>query len=498
MKKPRLGIAAGNKLGADAAVEVASAGGNAVDACLAAAIMGWVAEPFFASIGGSGFITVRAPDGAVKVYDGNNSMPYTAPGHPGQGMKRVYLEYSNGMYTGIGGGSIAVPGILAAAHEAWERHGAIEWAALFEPSIRAARNGIPFPRSSDYYLSETWDQIWGRFPEAQTLFGVDEPMRQGETLLQGDLADALEQVAQKGPDTFYRGELATEITDAIAADDGFMTVDDLDRYRAEIRAPIVTEVFGWRIESNPPPAVGGVVLTHMLSLLQTAKLDEPLDRLRSIVEAERAAIGYHADHYQEPGEIAGSHEEALSRARRRTRSPDTTHASAADADGYVCAITQSNGYGAGLVIHGMLFNNTLGEEELNPLGVHRLPPGSRCHSNQAPTVACGPDSSIVVGLGSPGAERIVGAIAQTFIGIAVDRRSLVDAVSAPRGHLAQKPDGPLMCFEPGLPGEELGYTPRPYDDLHMFFGAVQAASVTADGDVDAACDPRRSTAAALV
>ena len=498
MKKPRLGIAAGNELGASAAVEVASAGGNAVDACLAAAIMGWVAEPFFASIGGSGFITVRAPDGPVEVFDGNNSMPYTAPAQPGQGLKRVYLEYSNGMYTGIGGGSVAVPGILAAVHKAWERHGAIEWAALFQPAIRAARDGFPFPRSSDYYLSETWRRIWARYPGARALFGEEEPMRQGETLVQSDLAESLEQVAQKGPDTFYRGELADEIVSAIAEDGGFLTVDDLDRYRAEVRAPIVTDVFGWRVESNPPPAVGGVVLTHMLSLLQTAKLDEPLDRLRSIVEAERAAIGYHADHYQEPGEIAGEHEEALARALRRTGSPETTHASAADADGFTCAITESNGYGSGLVIHGMLFNNTLGEEELNPLGVHRLPPGSRCHSNQAPTVACGPDSSIVVSLGSPGAERIVGAIAQTFIGIAVDGLSLVDAVSAPRGHLAQKPDGPLMCFEPGLPGEDLGYTPRPYDDLHMFFGAVQAASVTAGGEVDAACDPRRSTASSLV
>jgi gamma-glutamyltranspeptidase / glutathione hydrolase len=496
--KPRLGIAAGNRLGAEAATEVARAGGNAVDACLAAAIMGWVAEPFFASIGGSGFVAVRAPDGGVEVIDGNNAMPFTVPEEPGQGMKRVYLEYSNGMYTGIGGGSVAVPGVLAAVSVAWERHGHIEWPALFQPAIRAARDGLPFPRSSDYYLSETWEQIWSRYGPARATYGGDAPMREGEILVQNELADALDLIATRGPEVFYRGELARAIVDALSADGGFMTIDDLARFGAEVRAPIVTQAFGWRVESNPPPAVGGVVLTHMLSLLQGARFDDPLERLRAFVEAERAAIGHRADFYQEPGQIAGGVEEELSRRGRAARSAETTHASCADADGYVCSITESNGYGAGLVVSGMLLNNTLGEEELNPLGAHRLPPGSRCHSNQAPTVASAPGDAVIVGLGSPGADRITGAIAQTFIAIAVDRKSLADAVAAPRAHLALKPDGELMCYEPGLPGDRLGFRPRPYDEPHMFFGAVQAASVTADGGVDAACDPRRSTARALV
>lgn len=171
--------------------------------------------------------------------------------------------------------------------------------------------------------------------------------------------------------------------------------------------------------------------------------------------------------------------------------------STADSDGYVCALTESNGYGAGLVVHGMLLNNTLGEEELNPLGAHRLPPGSRCHSNQAPTVAS--NDGICVGIGSPGADRITGAIAQTLLSIAIDGKSLKEAVAAPRAHLAVKPEGELLCYEPGLPGDALKtYIPRPYDEPHMFFGAVQAASVRDDGTVDAAHDPRRSGATALV
>ncbi|MDQ4094836.1 MAG: gamma-glutamyltransferase family protein, partial [Actinomycetota bacterium] len=284
----------------------------------------------------------------------------------------------------------------------------------------------------------------------------------------------------------------------IVADGGFWGVQDLKQFESHSRSPIGTSAFGWRIESNPPPAAGGAVLTHMLALLDQTDLSEPLERLRAIVEAERAAVGYRTQHYQEPGEITGNVEEALTRIHNGPmKSGDTTHMSTADVDGYVCALTESNGYGAGLIVRGMMLNNTLGEEELNPLGAHRLPPGARCQSNMAPTIATGPD--VVVGIGSPGADRITGAIAQTLLSVAVDGMSLKDAVAAPRAHLSAKPEGELMCYEPGLPGDELTeYIPRPYEDLHMFFGAVQAAAVFDDGSVDAAHDPRRSGATVFV
>src|SRR5918998_1335359 len=143
MPKPRLAIAAGNRSGAESAAEVARQGGNAVDACLAAAITGWVAEPFFTSLAGSGFVAVRTPEGHVEIIDGNNAMPHTVPTEPNQGVKRVYLEYSNGMYPGIGGGAVAVPGVLAAVRLDWERHGRIAWPAIFSGAIRVAREGLP-------------------------------------------------------------------------------------------------------------------------------------------------------------------------------------------------------------------------------------------------------------------------------------------------------------------------------------------------------------------
>ncbi|MFN2490481.1 MAG: gamma-glutamyltransferase [Actinomycetota bacterium] len=495
MSRPRLAIASGNGAGCRAAVEVARAGGNAVDACLASAVAAWVAEPFFASMGGSGFVAVRGTDGVVEVFDGNNVMPLRIAEASGTKQRRVYLDYSNGMYTGIGGASVAVPGVLAAVRLAWERHGSIEWPALFAGAIAAARDGIAFPHTSAYYLSITWEPIWSAFAPARRLLGGVEPLAEGDELVQPELAEALDMVAARGPEVFYAGSLGTEIIAAISADGGLMSLEDLVTYSAERRVPVTTEAFGWRIDSNPPPAMGGALLTMMLALLDGTNLEDPEERLRSIVEAERTAIGYRNERYNEPDDVAAAAEQG-DRHGGQKRSSATTHTSAADEDGLVCSITESNGYGAGLVVHGVMLNNTLGEEELNPVGARGLPAGARCHSNMAPTIATRDERA--VGLGSPGADRIVGAVAQTILRLALDGLSLREAVAAPRAHLAPRPEGHLLCFEPGLPGGDLGYRSRPYDEPHMFFGAVQAASATSDGTVDAAHDPRRSGASALV
>ncbi|HVF52319.1 MAG TPA: gamma-glutamyltransferase [Actinomycetota bacterium] len=486
----RLAIAAGNKAGVEAATSVALAGGNAVDACLASAIMAWVAEPFFASVAGSGFIAVRDPSGTVDIIDGNVAMPRSVPDAPGQGIRRVFLDYSNGMYTGAGGGAVAVPGVLAAIRTAWERHGRIEWAALFEPAIAIARDGFAFPTTSAYYLSVTWEGIWSQHAPTASLFTDADGRRiaEGEQLYQTELAEALSMIATQGPGAFYSGEIGRAIAETIVEDGGFMTLDDLAAYNAEVRIPLRTSAFGLTIDTNPPPAVGGVVLTHMLSLLDGAPMDEPEARLSSIIEAGRAAMAYRQEQYQDPEGIASAFEHALKTVRRV--SPETTHSSAADSDGYACAVTESNGYGAGLSAHGILLNNSLGEEELNPLGTHALPPGARCHSNMAPTIAQSEHRTIA--LGSPGADRIVTAIAQTLIRIGIDGDDLGEAVAAPRAHLDSRPDGERLCYEPGLPGEALDYPTIAYDGPHMYFGGVQAAAVDDSGRVTAAHDPRRS------
>ena len=173
MDDRRIAIAAGNGPAARAASDVARAGGNAVDACLAAAVTSWVAEPLYASLGGSGFVAVRSPTGDVEVVDGNTAVcsGVRSVSPP----RRVFLPYSNGVHTGVGGASVAVPGVLAALRLAWERHGSTGWEDLFAHAIAAARDGIAFPRPSAYYLSLTWEPLWSSYPEARVAFGPERP-----------------------------------------------------------------------------------------------------------------------------------------------------------------------------------------------------------------------------------------------------------------------------------------------------------------------------------
>jgi gamma-glutamyltranspeptidase / glutathione hydrolase len=221
--------------------------------------------------------------------------------------------------------------------------------------------------------------MWAIYPESDALFApTGRPLVEGDHFVQAELADALTLIAERGPEVLYGGELGKEIVESLAADDGFLSLQDLEDYEPIVRRPVETDAFGWQIESNPPPAVGGAVLTHMLALLGEADLRDPTTRLSAIAEAQRAATGYRKERYGDPSSVAAGLEleEALAQlARKALPSSETTHTSAADSDGYVCSITESNGYGAGLVVHGILLNDTLGEEELNPLGVHRLPAG---------------------------------------------------------------------------------------------------------------------------
>ena len=181
--------------------------------------------------------------------------------------------------------------------------------------------------------------------------------------------------------------------------------------------------------------------------------------------------------------------------------PRHTHTSSADADGYVCSITESNGYGAGLIVHGMLLNNTLGEEELNPLGVHRSAAG--CTLSLEHGADDRPEAS--------GATRRCARLARCRLGSSepyrtdvhpdrggrrLARRSRRRAAGSSR---SSAETGLTLCYEPGLPGDQTeGFLLRPYDEIHMYFGAVQAAAVTEYGDVDAAHDPRRSGGSLLI
>jgi gamma-glutamyltranspeptidase/glutathione hydrolase len=148
-------------------------------------------------------------------------------------------------------------------------------------------------------------------------------------------------------------------------------------------------------------------------------------------------------------------------------------------------VTVSSGYGAGMIAAGtgIWLNNCLGEQELNPHGLHGLPPGTRLLSNMAPTVARHDDGTTLA-IGSPGADRITTAIVQVLAGFLSGGLSLSESVHHPRVHVHRA----------GRPDELV----KTETDLTMYYGGVGATLVRADGHLVAAADPRRDGAVRLV
>jgi gamma-glutamyltranspeptidase/glutathione hydrolase len=180
--------------------------------------------------------------------------------------------------------------------------------------------------------------------------------------------------------------------------------------------------------------------------------------------------------------------------QRLLGSPSTSHISAVDSDGTGCAITVSAGYGSGMMVKGtgIWLNNSLGELELNPHGLHADPPGTRLVSNMAPTVARQQIGSVLA-IGSPGADRITTANASVLHNFVTLGMSLRAAISHPRLHTEVFEGEWRAAHEPGLPVRSAaGVTARRFPDISMYFGGVQAALWDPDAGLFETADPRRA------
>jgi gamma-glutamyltranspeptidase/glutathione hydrolase len=182
-----------------------------------------------------------------------------------------------------------------------------------------------------------------------------------------------------------------------------------------------------------------------------------------------------------------------------SRLGSTTHISVLDAGGWACGVTCSNGACSGVVVPGtgIHLNNMMGEQDLNPLGFHRHPPGRRMPSMMAPTAVL-QDGAPQLVLGSAGSNRIRSAILQTIVGVVDHGLAAGPAVREPRVHFE---DGTLYA-EPGVPDAELssgGWTVERFRTPNVFFGGVQAAERDAGtGRFSGGGDPRRGGAAVVV
>lgn len=499
-------MAAANQMSAEAGRLLGEEGGNAVDACVAGALVAMLTEVGICALGGGGFITVWPAGGNPLTIDGYMEMPGRGlePDRFGQSGRRVRLEYGGGMETIVGASSVATPGGFAAFARAVELFGRAPWSEIMSPVLDHARAGFPLSAAADVYLEASAEAVFGHDERSRAaVFHPDGQRRRvGDIVRLADLTGALEGLAAEGADLLYRGELGDSISRHVLSEGGILGRADLEAYEARLREPIHTFFDDWEVATNPGPAIGGAAMMAMLRLAgpDCFDLGDPAHVERAI-SAQRAVMtfrGTHLDGALHPDverllalSAAGSWEDLLG-------SPSTVHVSAVDEAGTACAITMSAGYGSGVIAPGtgIWLNNSLGEIELNVTGFHARDPGARLVSNMAPTVARnGAGESLAIG--SPGADRITTALQQTLLGFLHGGHSLEEVVANPRLHVELGDRGSYtVAHEPGIALDER-HEARPFDGLHMFFGGVAGALFRPPGQLSAAADPRRAGGVAI-
>ncbi|TWE07964.1 gamma-glutamyltransferase [Rudaeicoccus suwonensis] len=509
MTSARAAIAAPNALAAQAGLDVIAAGGTAVDAAIAAQAVTYVTEPGIVSALGGAFVNVWPANADPQVIDGNCEMPGRGAAHErfGTGLRNLHLDYGGGITINAGAGSAATPGSFAAYELARARFGAAPWADILAPAIAACRTGFRLGQAAGSYLRLVGPQLYGFDPVTRAQHFVDdEPVGPGARMTNTDLADTLEIVAAEGSSALYTGDIAGAIAAHVQLEGGLIGAADLSAYTAVCRPAGRTRLHDWDVALNPPPSIGGPVLTAMLRLLARRSLapDE-------LIAVQTEVLQYRHSHLDRAADLTEAGAELLRALQTNNlaslpTSTDTAHVSVVDSEGMACAITTSAGYSSGVTIPGtgLILNNCLGEPELNRRGLHALPPGTRLASNMAPTTArC--DDGAVLAIGSPGADRITTALMQVLGRYCLTGDNLQAAIDAPRLHAQpqQSEDGPRIRID-YEPDDEIASAVAQLDcdsmlhePLAMFFGGVGAALRTANGDLLAAADPRRAAATAI-
>ena len=250
--------------------------------------------------------------------------------------------------------------------------------------------------------------------------------------------------------------MAAAVSDWVLERGGLLTREDLTSYEVVEREPARVAYRGREVLTNPPPSSGGILVADALGILERLERPHGAAVIAEVIASTNRARdadfleGLGSDGYLERF-LA---EEALDSVATevRTRLGNTTHVSVMDAEGGCATVTCSNGSCSGVVVPGtgMHLNNMLGEEDLNPLGFHRNPPGARVPSMMAPTVVLR-DGRPELALGSAGSNRIRSAILQTVLAVVDGGAHAEEAVTAPRLHV----EGRELDAEPGIDPEAL-------------------------------------------
>jgi gamma-glutamyltranspeptidase/glutathione hydrolase len=473
-------VVAEHPLGARVGARILERGGNAVDAAVATAFAMTVVEPFMSTIAGSGTMLVHAARrGETVTLDFNGCAPMRAQ----PSMFRVTSGISRGLFAWPnvenaanerGWLAAAVPGSVAGLSLALERYGTMELRDAIQPAIELARGGFV----TDWYQALTTARQIEELAAAgeagrvylrnsRAIYRPPTGLEEGDRATYPDLARSLELIARDGPSAFYRGEIAQAIHEAMAANGGLITRDDLAAYSVRVAAPLAGSYRGLEL-AFAPGATGGVTALEILNILEqfpkTAVGWHTPGGLNLRALAVRRAFADRFEHLGDPSVVQAPWDRLTSKdyarevaadlrrrpARRggRREQPDalgasaaggdcTTHIGVIDRHRNMVALTHTavSLFGSMVVVPGtgILLNN--GMIWFNPEAgrPNSVAPGKRALVNMVPVLGFKKGEPYLT-LGAPGGRRIVSAIPLVIATLVDSRCDLQEAIEAPRLH----------------------------------------------------------------
>lgn len=515
-------VAAAHPLASQIGVEILKKGGNAVDAAIATAFGLGVVEPNASGLGGGGFIIIYlAKTKEIVAIDYREMAPLKAT--PDMYDLTPEGKVMNNEST-IGHRAVAVPGTLAGLTTALGKYGTMNLKDIMSPAIRIAEDGYVVSPTLNGMMKDNFEKLT-RFPAAAEIYLKNGlPYEAGDRLVLKDLAKTYRLIADKGPDVFYKGEIAEAIEREMKASSrGIITKEDLAAYRPVLRKPVRGSYRGYEIISMSPPSSGGTHVIQILNILEgydMAKLGQNSSAAIHImaeamkrVFADRSKYMGDTDFVKVPiqGLLSKAYADELRKEIKmdsvgvkipagdapRYESGGTTHLSVMDKDGNMVALTQTINFffGSGVLVPGtgIMLNDEMDDFTPKPGQSNSIEPRKRPLSSMSPMLVL-KDGKPVLSIGSPGATRIISALPQILMNIVDYGMNLQEAIDAPRIHCMT---GDIF-MEARIPKEvqlslvNMGHKLSLKKDVDLYFGGAQAVMLNLlTGKLYGAGDPRR-------
>jgi gamma-glutamyltranspeptidase/glutathione hydrolase len=526
-------VTAAHPLAVEAGRQILREGGSAVDAAIAVQMVLTLVEPQSSGIGGGGFMLNYDPQAnKIDSYDGRETAPASAKPDMFLGPDGEPLQFYDAV---VGGLSVGVPGVLRMLDLAYQEHGKLAWARLFEPAIKLAEEGFPVSQRLAESIAD--DEYLDKMPDAARYFYAEgKPLTAGTQLRNPALAAVLRAIAEGGANAFYSGKIAQDIVTTVnqaKPRSGGMTLADLAGYRAQKRSTLCSTYRVYWICGMGPPSSGGVTVLQILGMLQRFDMEAeaPLSVAAAHRFAEASRLAYadrdrylgdpdfvkmplsgmidpdyldersqliHDDRASpdaEPGHPPG--DATIGASQHQFEPVSTSHMVIVDRDGNIVTFTTTveNAFGSRLMTDGFILNNQLTDFSFRPSidgrpVANRVAAGKRPRSSMAPVIVFSLESGApIYALGSPGGANIIDYVAEALVALLDWKLSPADAAALP--HVLNR-NGPTILEENrGL--ESVGAALTSMGDTVKFQPIDSGLNIVALGKngMVGASDPRR-------